>query len=152
MKILFVCLGNICRSPTAHGVLEQKLSDAGIDWVSVDSAGTAAYHIGKAPDQRTQQAALAGGYDLSSLRARQATAKDFNEFDYILAMDTENLRNLKSLQPADSKAQLSLALDFTDSNLKAVPDPYYGGEDGFKQVLSLCEAIADGIIDRVVKG
>lgn len=152
MKILFVCLGNICRSPTAHGVMEKKLADAGIDHVQVDSAGTAAYHLGKAPDERTQQAARSLGYELSHLRARQASSDDFFEFDHIFAMDEQNLEDLKSIQPAGSTASLQLALAFTDSERKAVPDPYYGGKDGFSDVLQLCEQLSDDIIKALVKG
>lgn len=152
MKILFVCLGNICRSPTAHGVMEKQLTDQNIQHVQVDSAGTAAYHVGKAPDQRTQQAARSRGYDLSHLRARQVSENDFYEFDYIFAMDEENLSNLKAIQPADSTATVHLALSFTQSPLRAVPDPYYGGDEGFRQVLDLCEKLSDGIIEQLIKG
>jgi protein-tyrosine phosphatase len=151
MKILFVCLGNICRSPTAHGVMETKLQKQQLDWVYVDSAGTAAYHIGKSPDQRTQQAASSRGYDLSSLRARQATETDFFEFDYIFAMDKENLRNLERIRPANATATLLLALAFSDLAVTEVPDPYYGGSEGFDNVLGICENLCDDIIDQVVR-
>lgn len=159
IKVLFVCLGNICRSPTAHAVLEHKLAMAGLtDLVEVDSAGTAAWHIGKQPDIRSQQAARKRDYDLSHLRARQAVADDFFEFDYVLAMDNENLENLKAIVPADSsklgsvKAQPQLFLvSFSTPALIAkglteVPDPYYGGDGGFEAVLDMVEDACDQLI------
>ncbi len=151
MKILFVCLGNICRSPTAHGVMLKKLADAGLDWIEVDSAGTAAYHIGKAPDQRSQQMARQYGYDLSGLRARQAIEEDFVEFDHIFAMDHANYQNLLAIQPSHGKAKLSMALSFSDLDMDEVPDPYYGGEDGFSDVLKICEQLCDDIIDHLAR-
>jgi len=151
VKFLFVCLGNICRSPTAHGVLEDKLLVQGIDWVDVDSAGTAAYHIGKEPDVRTQKIALSHGYDLSNQRARQLCENDFFEFDQILAMDESNLQNIIALAPANSTAKLQLALNITDSSLRDIPDPYYSGEEGFYEVLKLSEAIADSIILKLIQ-
>ena len=154
IKVLFVCLGNICRSPTAHGVLEHKLAMAGLsDVVEVDSAGTAAWHIGKEPDLRSQQAARKRDFDLSHLRARQATADDFLEFDYVLAMDDSNLENLKTIVPAGAvKAKPQLFLKtFSTPNLKAkglteVPDPYYGEKDGFEEVLDMVEEACDQLI------
>lgn len=154
MKVLFVCLGNICRSPTAHGVLERKLAMAGLsDVVEVDSAGTAAWHIGKQPDLRSQDAAKKRNYDLSHLRARQAVASDFLEFDYVLAMDKSNLDNLKAIVPAgEVKTQPQLFLQaFSTPNLKAqglteVPDPYYGEKDGFEEVLDMVEEACDQLI------
>ena len=154
IKVLFVCLGNICRSPTAHGVLEHKLAMAGLsDIVEVDSAGTAAWHIGKEPDLRSQEAARKRDYDLSHLRARQAVAEDFLEFDYVLAMDYSNLENLKALIPVgDVKAQPELFLEtYSTPKLKAqglmeVPDPYYGGEKGFSAVLDMVEEACEQLI------
>ncbi|MEH6447217.1 MAG: low molecular weight protein-tyrosine-phosphatase [Oleispira sp.] len=159
IKVLFVCLGNICRSPTAHGVLERKLAMAGLsDVVEVDSAGTAAWHVGKQPDLRSQQAARKRDYDLSHLRARQAVAEDFLEFDYVLAMDAENLENLKAIVPVDSvgniKAQPELFLAAYSASVSAsttialteVPDPYYGGEGGFEAVLDMVEEACDQLI------
>ena len=141
MKVLFVCLGNICRSPSAEAVLRKQASDSGVDLV-IDSAGTAAYHIGKAPDARSQQAALSRGIDMSSLKARQAVPADFDEFDYIFAMDKENHQNLKTIQPPTSKATLQLFLkQYGTMGTHEVPDPYYGGADGFETVLDL---LADG--------
>ena len=138
MKILFVCLGNICRSPTAEGVFRKYLADSALaDKVSVESAGTADWHTGKGPDPRTCEAALKRGYDLSKLQARQATAEDFHNFDLILAMDKSNLANLEALRPANSRAELDLLLQRYDLPRSEVPDPYYGGEQGFEDVLDL---------------
>lgn len=154
IKVLFVCLGNICRSPTAHGVLEHKLAMAGLsDVVEVDSAGTAAWHVGKEPDLRSQLAARKRDYDLSHLRARQAVAEDFLEFDYILAMDYSNLENLKGIVPSgDVKTMPELFLEaYSTPRLKTqglteVPDPYYGGEDGFSAVLDMVEDACEQLI------
>jgi protein-tyrosine phosphatase len=154
MKVLFVCLGNICRSPTAHGVLEHKLAMAGLSGrVEVDSAGTAAWHIGKEPDLRSQQAARKRNYDLSHLRARQAVSDDFLEYDYVLAMDNSNLHNLQKIVPAGSvKAEPQLFLQsFSSARLKTqglteVPDPYYGEKDGFEEVLDMVEEACDQLI------
>jgi protein-tyrosine phosphatase len=147
MKVLFVCLGNICRSPTAEGVFRHKLRAAGLeDRVQVDSAGTGDWHVGKAPDSRTRQAALRCGYDLSAQRARQVEVADFQRFDLILAMDQSNLRNLKAMRPTDARADLDLYLRRFELALDEVPDPYYGGEDGFEQVLDLIEQASDALL------
>ncbi len=152
IKVLFVCLGNICRSPTAHGVLERKLEVAGLaTQVEVESAGTAAWHVGKQPDSSSQQTARARDYDLSHLRARQVVAEDFLEFDYVLAMDNENLANLQMLCPGENiktQPQLFLAL-FSTKGLTQVPDPYYGGEDGFESVLDMVEDACDQLIEDI---
>ncbi len=149
-RVLFVCLGNICRSPTAHGVFHQRVDASGLAHrIEVDSAGTAAYHIGKAPDQRSVSAAQRRGYDLSPLRARQVEASDFGSFDYILAMDHSNLANLERVCPADYKGHLGLFLDFADCSEVEVPDPYYGGADGFGHVLDLVEAASDGLLGHI---
>lgn len=150
ISVLFVCLGNICRSPTAQGVFEAKLADAGLQHrVRVDSAGTAAWHVGKAPDQRSQQVAAQRGYDLSQLRARQATRADFDQFDYVLAMDADNLTDLRVLEPAHFKGVLKLFLDYAfPSEQRGVPDPYYTqGDAGFHEVVDLIEAASDGLIE-----
>lgn len=150
MKVLFVCLGNICRSPTAEGVFRHKLRAAGLeDRVQVDSAGTGDWHVGKAPDSRTRQAAQRRGYDLSALRARQVEAADFQRFDLILAMDQSNLRNLQALRPAGAQADLDLYLRRFDLALDEVPDPYYGGEDGFEQVLDLIEQASEALLAEI---
>lgn len=147
MRVLFVCLGNICRSPTAEGVLRHKLREAGLEGrIEVDSAGTSDWHIGKAPDTRTCQAAQQRGYDLSALRGRQVKAADFQAFDLILAMDNSNLHDLQQLQPASERAELDLFLRRYQLELDEVPDPYYGGEAGFAQVLDLIEQACDALV------
>ena len=149
INVLFVCLGNICRSPTAHGVFLSKLEEAGLrDVVNVDSCGTAAWHIGKSPDSRSTAAAARRGYDLTSLRARQLEQSDFNTFDYILVMDKENLANAKQLAPSGHKAYLDLFLAFNQlDDAREVPDPYYGGEEGFEEVLDICERGCRGFLE-----
>ena len=147
MRVLFVCLGNICRSPTAEGVLLHKLREAGLAAaVQVDSAGTGDWHVGKTPDARTRVAAQRRGYDLSQLRARQVAAEDFGRFDLILAMDESNLANLHGLRPAGDGAELDLFLRRYQLALDEVPDPYYGGEEGFEAVLDLVEQACDALI------
>ena len=151
-RVLFVCLGNICRSPTADGVFKSLVVQHRLaDVVHVDSAGTAAYHVGNPPDARSASAAKKRGYDLSSLRARQVVAADFERFDYILAMDLENLRNLQSIQPHYSNCHLGLFLDFTVMQEREVPDPYYGGEHGFEHVLDLVESASNGLLAHIKK-
>ena len=148
MKILFVCLGNICRSPTAEGVFRAVAAREAPDLViEVDSAGTAGYHIGEPPDARTRQAATRRGYDLSPLRARMVEPKDFDEFDLILAMDSENLSVLHRRAPAHARERVRLFLEFApDSDVTDVPDPYYGGPNGFEEVLDLVEAATQGLL------
>lgn len=151
LSVLFVCLGNICRSPTAHGVFQQQLVNAGLEArVSVDSAGTAGYHIGAPPDPRSTAAAAGRGYDLSPLRARQVVEEDFHRFDYILAMDNDNLASLKQLEPPEGRAELALFLNYAEAApTREVPDPYYGGGQGFEQVLDLVESASIGLIDAI---
>ncbi|MBD9606289.1 MULTISPECIES: low molecular weight protein-tyrosine-phosphatase [Pseudomonas] len=147
MRVLFVCLGNICRSPTAEGVLRHKLREAGLaDQVEVASAGTGDWHVGKAPDKRSQAAAKLRGYDLSAQRAQQVTRADFATYDLILAMDNSNLRHLKAMQPAKGKAELDLFLRRYQSEVDEVPDPYYDGDQGFEQVLDLIERASDLLV------
>lgn len=143
IRILCVCLGNICRSPAAEEVLRKRASDHGIA-LHVESAGTGGWHIGDQPDARMQAAAARRGYDLSPQRAQQVTLADFDRFDMILAMDQSNLANLKALQPAGSKAVLRLFLGNAD-----VPDPYYGDADGFDHVLDLAEAAVDRLLREI---
>jgi protein-tyrosine phosphatase len=150
MRVLFVCLGNICRSPTAEGGLRHKLREAGLQArVEVDSAGTGDWHVGKAADLRTRQAAQQRGYDLSALRGRQVQAADFNAFDLILAMDNSNLRDLQQLRPGNATAELDLFLRRYQLQLDEVPDPYYGGADGFEQVLDLIEQACEGLLCEI---
>lgn len=147
MRVLFVCLGNICRSPTAEGVLRHKLREAGLtDQVEVASAGTGDWHVGKAPDKRSQAAAKLRGYDLSAQRARQVSRADFATYDLILAMDNSNLRHLQALQPANGKAELDLFLRRFQSEVDEVPDPYHDSEQGFEQVLDLIERASDLLV------
>ena len=153
-RVLFVCLGNICRSPTAHGVFQQMVDNAGLsDKIFVDSAGTAAWHIGKSPDSRSTAHAKLRGYDLSPLRARQAVSADFDQFDYVLAMDKENLSNLQDICPngAKSAPQLFLYEFSQEFNELEVPDPYYGGEAGFEHVLDLVEDACEGLLADIKK-
>jgi protein-tyrosine phosphatase len=149
MRVLFVCLGNICRSPTAEGVLRVLAArEAPELFLEVDSAGTAGYHVGEPPDPRTRQAAARRGYDLSALRARIIEPEDFQRFDLILAMDRDNLRVLRSRAPAAVHERLRLLLEFAphDGGPEDVPDPYYGGPNGFEEVLDLIEAAARGLL------
>lgn len=136
-----VCLGNICRSPTAHGVLEKYIQNKELsNFIEVDSAGTSTYHIGDSPDPRSIAAAQRRGYSLEDQRARQVSANDFHEFDYVLAMDEENLQHLKSAAPQGSKAKVQLLLEYSAGASESVPDPYFGGgEQGFEKVLDLVE-------------
>lgn len=146
MNVLFVCLGNICRSPTAQAVLNKSIHQYSLD-IEVDSAGTAAYHIGKCPDPRTQQAALNRGMDMSALSARQVELQDFYRFDFIFAMDKANYEELLLLQPADGRATLALFLErYGRLGVDEVPDPYYGGQQGFETVLDLLENASDAFL------
>jgi protein-tyrosine phosphatase len=151
VKILFVCLGNICRSPTAEGVFRAVAArDAPDLGVEVDSAGTAGYHIGDPPDPRTRQAASRRGYDLSALRARVVEPRDFEEFDLILAMDRENLQALHHLAPAHARDRVRLFLEFAPgATVTEVPDPYYGGPNGFEAVLDLVEQVSQGLLQHL---
>lgn len=151
VKVLFVCLGNICRSPTAEGVFRHVVREAGLlERIYIDSAGTHAYHIGEPPDARAQQAAARRGIDLSRLRGRQATRQDFEEFDYVLAMDRENLAHLQRLCPKGMDTKLRLFMEFAVSRTeKEVPDPYYGGEAGFDRVLDMVEEASLGLLEHI---
>jgi len=145
---MFVCLGNICRSPTAHGVFETLANRAGVD-VYVESAGTGAWHLGDPPDARAQQEAAARGYDLSGNRGQQVTGADFARFDLIIAMDHSNLIALERLRPIESETPVQLFLDFTQSSHTEVPDPYYEG--GFELVFELIEEASRGLLDQLQK-
>ncbi len=151
MNILFVCTGNICRSPTAEGVALRTFADARIE-VGIDSAGTASYHAGEAPDPRATKAAARRGYDLTKLRARKLVAEDFLRFDLLLAMDREHLEIMQRACPAAHRAKLQLFLDFAPTTgASEVPDPYYGGAAGFEHVLDLCESGVAGLIEYIRK-
>lgn len=147
-SILLVCMGNICRSPTAEGVLRHKLQAAGLlDRVRLDSAGTHDYHVGKAPDRRAQEAANRRGYDLSALRARQVSQRDFSDFDLVLAMDQDNYDSLLRACPREQRHKVRLFLSFSRRFTgQEVPDPYYGGSQGFDEVLDMVEDAAEGLI------
>lgn len=147
MRVLFVCLGNICRSPTAEGVLRHQLKEAGLDEViEVASAGTGDWHVGNPPDSRTRRAAQLRGYDLSQQRAQQVSVADFERYDLILAMDNSNLGHLQAMRPAQAKAELDLFLRRFEGAVDEVPDPYYGGEQGFERVLDLIESACRGLV------
>jgi protein-tyrosine phosphatase len=152
-KILFVCMGNICRSPTAEGVFRKAVADAGLNGsVNIASAGTHAYHVGEAPDVRAQQAARRRGYEISDLRARQITADDYRDFDLILAMDWENLSLLQQQCPRAFKHKLHLLMRYAgEHDAATVPDPYYGGPEGFNTVLDYVEDSCQGLLEVVRK-
>jgi len=151
IRVLFVCMGNICRSPTAHGVFRalvhaNKLESA----IEIDSAGTHAYHTGEPPDRRAQQAASLRGIDLSDLRARAVCNKDFNKYDYILAMDEANYMALQTSCPEDIQHKIRLFLSFAPQlNRREVPDPYYGGQKGFENVFDMIEQASQGLLDDI---
>jgi protein-tyrosine phosphatase len=149
ISVLFVCLGNICRSPTAEGVFRKLLAEAGLDGrIRVDSAGTGGYHVGAPPDARALAAARARGVDLSGIRARKVSSEDFETFDLILAMDEDNLDDLQRSHSGDSRARIALLLDFAPHrHERAVPDPYYGGKNGFDRVLDLVTEACAGLLD-----
>ena len=151
VKVLFVCTGNICRSPTAEGVFKSVVEKAGLaDRINSDSAGTGDYHIGEAPDPRAQSAALGRGYDLSPLCARQVSSSDFREFDYVLAMDETNLRQLRRLCPPEHAGKIELFMAFAgEGRACEVPDPYYGGTRGFERVLDMVEEAARGLLEHL---
>jgi protein-tyrosine phosphatase len=150
LSVLFVCLGNICRSPTAEGVFLKKAEKVGLE-VVVDSAGTAGYHVGAAPDNRSQNVAQKRGYDLSKLQCRKVEPTDFENFDHVIAMDNENVANLKQMCPPELHHKIRLFMSYAQSDYQEVPDPYYSGAKGFELVLDLIEQAADGLILQLVK-
>lgn len=151
VAICFVCLGNICRSPTAEGVMRHQVAAAGLDGaIEIDSAGTGDWHVGEAPDARAQQAARARGYDLSALRARQIGDADFERFDLVLAMDGANLAALRKRCPPQYRGKVRLLMEFAgDGSAGDIADPYFGGARGFEQVLDQCEAACRGLLDSL---
>jgi protein-tyrosine phosphatase len=151
IRVLFVCLGNICRSPTAQGVFESLIKDQGLgDTVTADSAGTGAYHLGQPPDGRATAAAALRGIDLSRYRARQVVMEDFHDFDLVLAMDRSNHGAMSRIVPDGRADRLGMFLDFApDLGIDDVPDPYYGGEGGFERVLDIIEAGSRGLLTHI---
>ncbi|ONC14051.1 low molecular weight protein-tyrosine-phosphatase [Burkholderia pseudomallei] len=151
VAICFVCLGNICRSPTAEGVMRHQVAAAGLDGaIEIDSAGTGDWHVGEAPDARAQQAARARGYDLSALRARQIGDADFERFDLVLAMDGANLAALRKRCPPQYRGKVRLLMEFAgDGSAGDIADPYFGSARGFEQVLDQCEAACRGLLDSL---
>lgn len=153
VKVLFVCMGNICRSPTAHGVFEHLVNAERLaDQFEIDSAGTHAYHVGSEPDRRAQETAESRGIDLTYIRGRKVKEADFEHFDYILAMDSDNYDSLEQECPEEYKAKLSLFLDFAPAHpLDEVPDPYYGGIKGFENVFNMVEIASKGLLEDIKK-
>ncbi len=149
-SVLFVCLGNICRSPAAEGVVAHKARQIGLP-IRCDSAGTGQWHVGHAPDRRMREAAKRRGIMICHQRARQLELADFYEFDYIVAMDLANQADILSMAPANRNCDIRLFLDFGSGEEREVPDPYYGGEAGFDHVLDLIEDAATGFLDHIEK-
>lgn len=151
--VLFVCMGNICRSPIAEGVFRRAVAKAGlIERVQIDSAGTHGYHAGEPPDRRALLAAKSRGYDIATLRARQIEREDFARFDWIFAMDQANMRELVELRPPDYAGHLGLYLDLLpEVGVREMPDPYFGGPEGFERVLDLTERVTPALLARLTR-
>lgn len=151
VSVLFVCLGNICRSPTAHGVFRKLVSQAGLeDQIEIDSAGTAAFHIGKGPDERSTALALQRGVDMSDLRARQVDLGDFYVYDYIIAMDDANYANLMDIALPEHAGLVQMFLEYAPEFPETeVPDPYYGGPEGFDHVFELVQSASQGLLEHI---
>lgn len=151
VKVLLICMGNICRSPTAHAVFRHLVTEHGLsEVIEIDSAGTHAYHIGNPPDNRSMQTARKRGIDMSDLRARQVDLGDFYHYDYLIAMDDYNMSLLTEQAPRDMKHKLSLFLSFAPHlNQREVPDPYYGGADGFELVFDMVQAASEGLLEHI---
>ncbi len=153
ISVVFVCMGNICRSPTAEGVFRHVVKERNLqNVIKIDSAGTHAYHIGESPDSRSQATAKSRGVDLSAQRARKVEAIDFERFDYVIAMDRSNYENLKVLATAEQQEKLHLFMSFTTVWDNAeVPDPYYGEGDGFTTVFDMVQSASEGLLETIVK-
>lgn len=151
VRVLFVCMGNICRSPTAQGMFESLvLSEQLTDRIDIDSAGTHAYHVGEGPDPRATSAAANRDVDISRQHARKVRPSDFEQFDYVLAMDEDNYGLLEAICPDEHKSKIELFLSYAKHlGVSEVPDPYYGGANGFEQVLDLVEAASKGLLDHI---
>ncbi|HEY9018354.1 low molecular weight protein-tyrosine-phosphatase [Thiomicrospira sp.] len=151
VSVLFVCMGNICRSPTAHAVFRKLSEDEGLaQHLVIDSAGTHAYHVGNPPDTRSMQTAVKRGIEMADLRARKVDFSDLIEFDYVLAMDADNHQNLIQMAPRDLQSKIRLFMEFApDYGHDYVPDPYYGGPDGFESVFDMVEAASRGLLTHI---
>ncbi|GKT11182.1 MAG: protein-tyrosine phosphatase [Thiomicrorhabdus sp.] len=153
VSVLFVCLGNICRSPTAHGIFRNMVREAGLEAeIEIDSAGTAAFHIGKSPDERSTLVAKQRGIEMADLRARQVDLGDFYQYDYVLAMDESNYANLKDIALPEHYDRLQMFLNYTSEFPETeVPDPYYGGAKGFDHVFDLVSSASEGLLKHIKK-
>ena len=151
IKVLFVCMGNICRSPTAHGVFQALVDKEGLTQdIEVDSAGTHAYHVGEQPDRRAQEVARSRGFDLSDQRARRTEGDDFLNYDYLVVMDQDNYHSLSAICPQGMEDKIHLFMDYAPSfRTREVPDPYYGGPSGFERVFDMVEAASQGLLDEM---
>lgn len=151
VKVLFVCMGNICRSPTAEGVFMHLVEEHNLqEQIGVDSAGTHAYHVGHEPDRRAQQTAAKRGIDISKLRARRVKEQDFEHYDYVIAMDEDNMRCLEDICPPEHEQKLILFLEYAPHVPETeVPDPYYGGPTGFERVMDMVEQAAQGLLEEI---
>jgi protein-tyrosine phosphatase len=151
VRVLFVCMGNICRSPTAHGVFRSMVNEAGLDHlIEIDSAGTHAYHVGNSPDRRAMATAASRGIDLSDLEARRVESEDFASFDYVIAMDQDNFLSLSEICPDEHIAKIQLFMDFAPQmRTREVPDPYYGGKAGFERVFDLVDAASRALLEDI---
>ena len=154
-NVLFVCMGNICRSPTAHGVMQHKVNERGLSQrIEINSSGTHAYHVGEKSDARSRATATGKGIDMEFIRARKISINDYDEFDYILAMDEDNLELIHYYAPQDYKAKISLFLEYANQaglcEERVVPDPYYGGDAGFEHVFQLVDAGCDALIEHII--
>ncbi|MCR9834009.1 low molecular weight protein-tyrosine-phosphatase [Vibrio parahaemolyticus] len=147
-RILVVCMGNICRSPTGEAVLRAKAEELGVD-VDIDSAGTIGYHTGNTPDSRAMAAGKLRGYSFKGMRARQVSVQDFEDFDLVLAADKANLADLLDICPAEHRHKVSLLLSHSNSSYDEIPDPYYGGDDGFELVLDLIEEASVAVLQKL---
>ncbi len=151
VRVLMVCMGNICRSPLAHGIFEHLVAEAGLsDRIEVDSAGTHAYHVGQPPDPRSQDTARSRGIDITAQRARKVMADDFEAFDFVLAMDRDNYAMLEAICPPGREERLMLFMQFApERGEREVPDPYYGGVSGFERVYEMVHAAAQGLLETI---